>query len=616
MLSVLTDLDKVSIVAIGKMIEKSAETSTIAGIASKLTIPLMTESRNRVELLNRISAVPPLQEKASNQATTNEIAKNLVSVLLDQSGALKQGVSRKSYSPWFKEVICSLRNDGASLAELAELTKISKDSLSKFAADESLKPKFEVSQAHEQICDIWKNAPPEVKNNLDSFWGFLGRKHSEKTFSYKEVRQILIDLGFRYPRGPSIADKGTQVKKKFDPHALWEGDGKEVKIVINGILHKFLWYAFVDQSTTLLVGASITGTESSKSFLDALKDGSETVGFAPVGILIDNRLSGNDMSPINDFCLEHQITLVRTFPGNSKSNGNIENNFSIFDRFIGEIRVDGKDTNELSRSIATRLVEVFTELRNYRPRTRLNDKTPADVAKAAKRPEHVRSALESMAERFQPDLIDKEAKWNLIKIAREYFGELSETSIIKLKGIISRYLDSDLIAAQASYVSQHTKNPARSYKSEYFLAILRHKRETLAKQTYNEVYRAGLDLSWKNKLSLPTEINLQAEIALEEFEYLLQDPSPSHQLLRLDTLLWAIVSKNTKNDLRSLWNTIGVLSEKSRLISLKFWQRINEYCMEKIGEIIGNETQEHRDSLAEADFNILKPNLVTHNLSF
>ena len=125
MLSVLTDLDKVSIVAIGKMIEKSAETSTIAGIASKLSVPLMTESRNRVELLNRISAVPPPQGKASNQATTNEITKNLVSVLLDQSGALRQGESRKSYSPWFKEVICNLRDQGASLAELAELTKIS-----------------------------------------------------------------------------------------------------------------------------------------------------------------------------------------------------------------------------------------------------------------------------------------------------------------------------------------------------------------------------------------------------------------------------------------------------------------------------------------------------------
>ncbi|MBM4253001.1 MAG: hypothetical protein FJ146_13595 [Deltaproteobacteria bacterium] len=44
------------------------------------------------------------------------------------------------------------------------------------------------------------------------------------------------------------------------------GDGKQLNITVNGVRHTFCWYAFCDQHTTLLVGSSITGAESSDAF--------------------------------------------------------------------------------------------------------------------------------------------------------------------------------------------------------------------------------------------------------------------------------------------------------------------------------------------------------------
>ena len=173
-----------------------------------------------------------------------------------------------------------------------------------------------------------------------------------------------------------------QVKKRFEPHTLWEGDGKQLTITINGEIFQFCWYAFIDQTTTLLVGSSITDNESSASFLESLKDGKNKVGFYAVGVLLDNRLPETDLSAVKEFCNEHSITIIRTFPGNSKSNGNIENNFSIFEKFVGEIHIQGANDKEIARSVANAIIEVFTQQRNYSPRKRFGGKTPAEESRS------------------------------------------------------------------------------------------------------------------------------------------------------------------------------------------------------------------------------------------
>jgi hypothetical protein len=46
---------------------------------------------------------------------------------------------------------------------------------------------------------------------------------------------------------------------------MQSGDGKLVKIRVNGVDVRWIWSAFADQETTLLVGSSMTETESAAS---------------------------------------------------------------------------------------------------------------------------------------------------------------------------------------------------------------------------------------------------------------------------------------------------------------------------------------------------------------
>ena len=146
--------------------------------------------------------------------------------------------------------------------------------------------------------------------------------------------------------------------------------GRTSNITVNGTRHTFCWYAFCDQHTTLLVGSSVTGAGSSEAFLSALKSGHQQQGAFAIGVLIDNRLGEADLIMVRSFCIEHRIVLARIFPGNSKSNGRIENNFSIFERFVGDVHVSGKTEKEIAESIANVIVEVFTQMGSHQTGSR------------------------------------------------------------------------------------------------------------------------------------------------------------------------------------------------------------------------------------------------------
>ena len=376
------------------------------------------------------------------------------------------------------------------------------------------------------------------------------------------------------------------MKKPFDPHAIWEGDGKQVNININFHRHCFCWYAFSDQSTTLIVGSNVEKTETSENFLKALKDSKQRNDLYAIGVLVDNRLSDTDLSPIHAFMKEHNIKLIRTFPGNSKTNGNIENNFSIFERFVGDINIRGQNEEQIAASIAEAMVEVFTQLRNHHPRKRLHGSTPEEKAKNSRRPEHQRSAVEKIASRFNKETIDIEIKWELIQRARDHFEPLSEEAKNKIKFQLKHYPVNTLIAAEAAYIAQIVKHPESSYKSAYFMAILRSKQETKAKQIYNEEYRAGIE---KAAIVMPSLMRSESECSQIVFEQILEaqnKASPAETLLHLESIAWALVGCHDSLSLTNLWKRIQDAAAKSFLVSLQFWQKVSEYLSERLGSLL------------------------------
>lgn len=517
----------------------------------------------------------------------SKLAQGIISELLKRSGAVNDNDERKSYAPWFKSLVINLKEKGATYVSMASLLGIDAETLRGFRKSNLIDlAKNPIDDTSKVIMTAWNSASDYSKKTLDHFWSFLGRKYPELKLSREQMRQTLINLGLKYPRGPKIDDHGTQVKRPLAPHTIWEGDGKQMNIFINGNKFSYCWYAFIDQRTTLLVGSNIGATESSETFLDALKNGGDNVGFYAVGLLIDNRLSDADLSSVRQFCLEHNITIVRTFPGNSKSNGNIENNFSIFERHVGDIHVNGKNSDEIARSIAKNIAEIFTQQRNHSPRARLGFLSPEEECETRQRPEWMKDAVEGLARRLNGAAKRIEEKWALIAAAREKFGDLDADSQLKLKNEIGKYSAMDLIAAQAAYLGQIAKHPDNTYRSEYFLAIVRYKREQIAKSTYNEAYRAGIEILSEWNLDAGLDEDEIAEKLVLEFDSLKNQPTPSHQLLKLDAIAWWLVSHGARNTLFTLWEKICRLVEVTNSITLKQWGQINEYLSKKIGEIL------------------------------
>jgi len=582
MLANFSSINKISLLALTKTIPEIKKTSTIAELAKKLNVSLSSELRNRHQLIEKINQDAQVPSPAS---PLPEYVKSVITELLAQSNAVSSNTQRGSYSTWFKAFIGQIKDrHKVTYRELSDLVGISEETLMGFPTKTPMAAE-DIDPLAKKIARIWNNAPPKNKKSIDDFRYFLDKKHGHIEISYHKLRQILIDLGFYSPRGPKIKNQGS-VKEPFEPHAIWEGDGKQVNININGKRHCFCWYAFTDQSTTLIVGSNIAKTETSENFLKALKNGDKNNGVYSIGVLIDNRLSDTDLSPINAFMKEHNIELIRTFPGNSKSNGIIENNFGIFERFVGDIHINGKNSAALAKSIAKTMVEIFTQLRNHQPRKRLHGATPAERAENSRRPEHQRSSVEKIANRLNKETNDIERKWQVIASARNHFEYLSQEAQDKIKRQLKHYTVKILIDVQAAYIAQITKHPESNFTSAYFMAILRNKQETKAKLIYNEEYRAGIE---KAAIVMPSIIKNEfecAEIIFSEIIAAQDKGSPSQVLLHLEAVAWALIKCHGPSSLTNLWQHVQDAASKSLAISLLFWQQANEYLSERLGNLL------------------------------
>jgi transposase InsO family protein len=602
MLEMIEAKDKLSIVALARSISREYSSKDIADLSKKLVVPLMSEWRNRQTVIERLAAPCTPICDSPDQEQHILAAQRLITQLMEKSSAVQVNSERNTYAPWFKQFITKMLDEGASYKTISSLTGISEENLPKFRKDISLSLiKGSISEEHKYIEKVWDSASHKQRKTLDHFWTYLGRNYPESKLSRNEVRTILIDLGLRYPRSKKSKNHGAQVKTAFCPNAIWEGDGKELIIRINGIRHSFCWYAFVDQDTTLIVGSNIGRVESSEVFLRALKNAGSNRGVFAWGVLMDNRLGENDLSPVQDFCREHSISIIRTFPGNSKSNGMIENNFSIFEKFVGEINITGKNQAELAVSIARIIIEIFTQQRNHAPRRRFGDYSPMDRSTTDRPPEYVRSAVEKLASRLAIEAACAEIKWQAIRPSRDYFGNLTDQSIEKIMRLLVKYPLHDVISAQGKYLAKIKKHPTNTFSVEYFMAILRNTREEQAKQVFNEAYRAGLEAikEYESENYLPfdrlTEEILDVIIEITEMK------SPSRRMVEIEALAWWMTQYSVTHSLPELWTSVSDAAAKSILLSLKSWSEICEYLMRHIGQLLINENPSRHDRSSQRE---------------
>jgi hypothetical protein len=191
----------------------------------------MSEWRNRIRVVERLMARSVQEPIGEPKAPAVALGAFFVAFLLERGTAFRENQERRSYAAWFKRLCVECRERGYSNADIAELTGVDQETLWSFkdSANVTLE-KGEMDEKSRLVLSLWTGARPRDRNTLDHFLVYFARKAPDVAVARDEMRQILVNLGLHTPRGPRIKNEGAQVKRRFAPHALWEGDGKLIKI--------------------------------------------------------------------------------------------------------------------------------------------------------------------------------------------------------------------------------------------------------------------------------------------------------------------------------------------------------------------------------------------------
>jgi hypothetical protein len=438
---------------------------------------------------------PPQDQKKENELERDlKIEKNKVACKEFEIEVLKYKIDhpdcyvdgqRPFYSEEYKEFILELKvKYGFTFEKISPIVAIPLDTLKKF-------PKAIDSKAP---GDAPKELPQNVVKLINIFLRSKGKKtvknfvkknsgiEEELGMNYRQILSWLRRLGFVSTQGIFIPNKGLDRIIRFSPNAVWGSDGKQMNIIINGVKFKWVWQCLIDYKTTVIVGGFIGQEETTQNLLEAIKDSKEKTGVVPLGIVIDNKLSEN-LPPIREFLDKYGIEIVKIFPGNAKSNGILEGNFNIFERWVGgKVVIQGDDPEALSRSIAQMLVEIFTRLRNHYPRKIISYKTPEETLKEAednpptpKETQRMKEKIKELADRLKKEQKITEIstrKQTAIDVAVQTVRPKDEDTFRKSLSHYNypHYL---ILQAIAIFSTRCQLYPENNYDHTYFGGILR-----------------------------------------------------------------------------------------------------------------------------------------------
>jgi len=406
----------------------------------------------------------------------------------------------KYYSNELKQFILDQKKEyGLNFERIQSLTQIPVNTLKKFNHVKEL-----------SLDDAPEELPDEVIKLLNEYLRSGKRMKSVKKLceknptllkdlgmTYRQVLAWLSKLGFVNPRGIFLKNTGLDRIIRFKPNSIWGTDGKVIDVIINGANYRWVWQCLVDYKTTVIVGGLVAPYENTANLLNAIKASKNKTGVTPLAIVMDNRLSDN-LPAIKEYLDEYGIEVIKIFPGNSKSNGIIENNFHIFEKWIGgKIIVEGDNMGTFSRSIAQMVVEIFTQLRNHK-KFKNSSKSPQKIMDESLDNPPSQKEIETMKEKID-ELVNRFKRENAIpeiSIQKELAIEQAaveadpkdkETFCKRLSR--SEYTHNLILEGIAIFKTKKQQNPEKNYDHTYFGGILRN----LVNDSYLECLNTNLN---------------------------------------------------------------------------------------------------------------------------
>ncbi len=336
--------------------------------------------------------------------------------------------------------------------------------------------------------------------------------------SRKTVEDMLLANGCRKPRtkAKSRPNYHPAVKRHF-PHAQIVLDGKQVVVSVNSHDYLFVLELCKDMATDAIGGYAVGETETAAVVKQAVSDYCAKHP-QPLAALIDNG-SGNLKAAI-DLGAEG-ILMIRAYPYRAETKGQIEGEFSLFEKKVSQIVIEGQTEKELAMNILKQVVEVYLKLRNQTPRCSVCPFTPAKLIAAKIDAVDAEAAYQALKLQQQKQQQQTEQR---LKVTAE-FNDLVE-SIVKehqLQGDMLKFKKSlkwielaTIREAEAQFAVQSQRDnfdPGKRIMA-YFYAIARNLQQEKDQQRREQTARRryGLDQQAKQqRAKIETEFELQKD---------------------------------------------------------------------------------------------------------
>jgi hypothetical protein len=313
-----------------------------------------------------------------------DITSATLTYVLQNPGCARMRADRQGYSDDFRRFVVQLRssNPDVALEDFARQSLVPLGTLKSWLACPQPEHAPSPRQAStDDRCRMHKATLSHIETVLTEWDAWRGtftdftkhvRHQLRVPMGRQLIRRILEAHGVRLPRkraGRSpdeIALRGAF--ETFFPGAQWVGDGKAVRVVLNGETFTYNLELDVDAHTGAWVGLCVRDTEDSAAVAEAFEGGVETTGAAPIGLLLDNKPSNH--TPEVDAVLDPAGTSrIRATAKRPENKAHVEGAFGLFAQQAPSIELDTRGSDRsVARALMLLIATTFARATNHRPR--------------------------------------------------------------------------------------------------------------------------------------------------------------------------------------------------------------------------------------------------------